>query len=62
MGISFQALPLIATSPKRAQTSRLVPGRPRISDLVNAKLGHFSLDTLVAMLFRTGKNVELVVR
>jgi predicted XRE-type DNA-binding protein len=35
--------------------------RPRVSDLVNFKLGRFSLDTLVAMLFRTGKNVELVV-
>ena len=36
--------------------------RPRISDLVNAKLGRFSLDTLVGMLLRTGKDVELVVR
>jgi len=36
--------------------------RPRVSDLVNFKLGRFSLDTLVGMLFRTGKNVELVVR
>jgi len=36
--------------------------RPCVSDLVNFKLGRFSLDTLVAMLFRTGKNVELVVR
>ena len=36
--------------------------RPRVSDLVNFKLGRFSLDTLVAMLFRTGKSVELVVR
>jgi predicted XRE-type DNA-binding protein len=36
--------------------------RPCVSDLVNFELGRFSLDTLVAMLFRTGKNVELVVR
>ncbi|MSQ69752.1 MAG: XRE family transcriptional regulator [Betaproteobacteria bacterium] len=36
--------------------------RPRVSDLVNLKLERFSLDTLVAMLLRTGKNVELVVR
>lgn len=36
--------------------------RPRVSDLVNLKLGRFSLDTLVAMLLRTGKDVELVVR
>jgi predicted XRE-type DNA-binding protein len=35
--------------------------RPRVSDLVNEKLGRFSLDTLVAMLLRTGKTVELVV-
>ena len=33
--------------------------RPRVSDLVNLKLGRFSLDTLVEMLFRTGKNVRL---
>ncbi len=36
--------------------------RPRVSDLVNLKLERFSLDTLVAMLLRTGKKVELVVR
>ena len=36
--------------------------RPRVSDLVNEKLGRFSLDTLVTMLLRTGKSVELVVR
>ena len=36
--------------------------RPRVSDLVNFELVRFSLDTLVAMLFRTGKNVDLVVR
>jgi predicted XRE-type DNA-binding protein len=35
--------------------------RPRVSDLVNEKLGRFSLDMLVAMLLRTGKTVELVV-
>lgn len=35
--------------------------RPRVSDLVNFKLGRFSLDTLVGMLFRTGKDVALVV-
>ena len=35
--------------------------RPRISDLVNFKLGRFSLDTLVGMLHRAGKDVELVV-
>ena len=35
---------------------------PRVSDLVNYKLTRFSLDTLVGMLFRTGKNLDLVVR
>ena len=44
-----------------AASEILEVSRPRVSDLVNAKLGRFSLDTLVAMLLRTGKNVELVV-
>ncbi len=35
--------------------------RPRVYDLVNEKLSRFSLDTLVTMLLRTGKTVELVV-
>jgi len=45
-----------------AASEILEVSRPRISDLVNAKLSRFSLDTLVSMLCRTGKNVELVVR
>jgi predicted XRE-type DNA-binding protein len=45
-----------------AASEILEVSRPRVSDLVNFKLGRFSLDTLVAMLFRTGKNVDLVVR
>jgi predicted XRE-type DNA-binding protein len=44
-----------------AASAILEVSRPRVSDLVNAKLGRFSLDTLVGMLLRTGKNVELVV-
>ncbi|MCF8168569.1 MAG: helix-turn-helix domain-containing protein [Rhodoferax sp.] len=44
-----------------AASEILEVSRPRVSDLVNAKLGRFSLDTLVAMLLRTGKSVELVV-
>ncbi|OGT84047.1 MAG: hypothetical protein A3H91_04165 [Gammaproteobacteria bacterium RIFCSPLOWO2_02_FULL_61_13] len=36
--------------------------RPRVSDLVNLKLERFSLDMLVAMLLRTGKKIDLVVR
>jgi predicted XRE-type DNA-binding protein len=45
-----------------AASEILEVSRPRVSDLVNLKLGRFSLDTLVEMLFRTGKNVDLVVR
>lgn len=44
-----------------AASEILEVSRPRVSDLVNEKLGRFSLDTLVAMLLRTGKDVELVV-
>ena len=44
-----------------AASEILEVSRPRVSDLVNAKLGRFSLDTLVGMLLRTGKTVELVV-
>lgn len=44
-----------------AAASILEVSRPRVSDLVNAKLGRFSLDTLVGMLLRTGKSVELMV-
>ncbi len=44
-----------------AASEILEVSRPRVSDLVNAKLGRFSLDTLVGMLLRTGRSVELVV-
>jgi predicted XRE-type DNA-binding protein len=44
-----------------AASAILDVSRPRVSDLVNEKLGRFSLDTLVSMLLRTGKTVELVV-
>lgn len=39
----------------------LAVSRPRVSDLVNRKLGRFSLDMLVCMLLRTGKQVDLLV-
>ena len=45
-----------------AASEILEVSRPRVSDLVNLKLGRFSLDTLVEMLYRTGKTVDLVVR
>ena len=44
-----------------AESEILDVSRPRVSDLVNEKLSRFSLDTLVTMLLRTGKTVELVV-
>lgn len=34
--------------------------RPRVSDVVNGKLSKFSIDSLVAMVIRTGKRVEIV--
>jgi len=45
-----------------AASEILAVSRPRVSDLLNLKLGRFSLDTLIAMLLRTGKRVDLVVR
>jgi predicted XRE-type DNA-binding protein len=44
-----------------AASQILVVSRPRVSDLINAKLARFSLDTLVSMLIRVGKTVDLVV-
>lgn len=36
--------------------------RPRVSDVVNHKVGKFTLDALVAMLGRAGKRVRVEVR
>lgn len=36
--------------------------RPRVSDVVRKKVTKFSLDTLVEMVARTGKRVELTVK
>ena len=36
--------------------------QPRISDLVRGKINLFSVDTLMAMLTRTGAQVSIVVR
>lgn len=36
--------------------------RPRVSDVVRKKVSKFSLDTLVEMVTRTGKKVELRVK
>lgn len=35
--------------------------RPRVSDVVNGKLSKFSIDSLVAMVIRTGRNVEIKI-
>ena len=35
--------------------------RPRVSDVVNRKVGKFTIDSLVNMLSRVGKSVKLAV-
>jgi predicted XRE-type DNA-binding protein len=44
-----------------AASKILAVSRPRVSDLINSKLTRFSLDTLISMLLRVGKTVEIVV-
>lgn len=39
----------------------LMVSRPRVSDVVNMKVGKFTIDTLVDMLSRVGKPVRLAV-
>lgn len=39
----------------------LMVSRPRVSDVVNMKVGKFTIDTLVNMLSRVGKPVRLAV-
>jgi predicted XRE-type DNA-binding protein len=47
---------------KQAQAAEiLMVSRPRVSDVVNMKVGKFTIDTLVDMLSRIGKPVRLVV-
>jgi predicted XRE-type DNA-binding protein len=41
---------------------RLRVSRPRVSDVVNKKVGKFTLDTLIEMLQRVGKDVQIAVR
>lgn len=36
--------------------------RPRVSDVVRKKSGNFTIDSLIGMLARTGKRVEISVR
>ena len=42
-------------------TKILMVSRPRVSDVVNMKVGKFTIDTLVNMLIRVGKPVRLAI-
>jgi predicted XRE-type DNA-binding protein len=47
---------------KQAEAARiLMVSRPRVSDVVNKKTAKFTIDTLVEMLGRVGKPVELAI-
>lgn len=47
---------------KQAQAAEiLMVSRPRVSDVVNMKVGKFTIDTLVNMLSRVGKPVRLAI-
>lgn len=47
---------------KQAQAAEiLMVSRPRVSDVVNQKTAKFTIDTLVEMLSRVGKQVRLAV-
>ena len=47
---------------KQAEAARiLMVSRPRVSDVVNKKTSKFTIDTLVEMLSRVGKPVQLAV-
>ena len=35
--------------------------RPRVSDVVNKKIGKFTIDALMSMLIRAGKNVQIQI-
>lgn len=47
---------------QEAAAEALRTSRPRVSDVVNHKVGKFTIDSLVGMLSRIGKQVRLVVR
>ena len=47
---------------KQAEAAEvLMVSRPRVSDVVNRKAGKFTIDSLVEMLSRIGKSVQLSV-
>ena len=39
----------------------LMVSRPRVSDIVRSQIGKFSIDTLIEMVARTGKQVRIKV-
>ena len=48
---------------KQAQAAEILGvTRPRVSDVVNQKTPKFTLDSLVEMVLRTGKHVQLSVQ
>jgi predicted XRE-type DNA-binding protein len=47
---------------KQAEAAKiLMVSRPRVSDVVNKKTAKFTIDTLVEMLSRVGKQVRLAI-
>ena len=42
--------------------TQLGVSRPRVSDLMRERLGKFSMDSLLGVAVRTGKQVDLVLR
>jgi len=54
---------LMARGATQAQAARLLGvSQPRISDLYRGKIERFSIDTLIAMLDKTGADVRVSVR
>lgn len=48
---------------KQAEAAeRLNVSRPRVSDVVNMKVSKFTIDTLIDMVQRIGKTVDVTVR
>jgi len=48
---------------KQAQAAEILGiTRPRVSDVVNQKTPKFTVDSLVDMVLRTGKHVQLSVK
>jgi predicted XRE-type DNA-binding protein len=50
------------TSTQAESASLLGVSQPRVSDLMRGKIDRFSVDTLIALLERTGAEVRVTVR